>query len=1039
MHKHRSAKLAAMCTLLAVAVLLATPASAQPRELPNRIPEPAPYNTAESQFYPPPFNSDWEGVNAPGSCSNCHATIFDQWNGSMMSNSWRDPGWRGAFLLVARLTATDGDCDIPNPPDGTTKAQINPFANGDCTSTFDIGDTTHTLSGSGSLLDGFCSRCHMPTDYIDNVLHASIGPDTPSGVEHAPLDQDFDPTSANGTSHAFATLTAQLRNTDAGKWGIFCTVCHTTAESRHTPYHNYEKSGTEYVPALGTGTRSSLVATADVDQLGVADPTAANLGYGIGAGAYRLSPHAIGQPERFGPLSALDHSATLDPYTTGVFGTNLFYMQGDFSGKHDGFYHVPFERAEMCAACHDVTNPLTIQNTLGHWVGGFPIERTYTEWSSSRYADRPGNTHFDANYKRDCQTCHMQQDFGQPGTAQTLFGAGMTPVPALAEQACKSGPVRQPFYSHHFIGGNTYVTGLIGANLSSQGSSEPYPELSVYSYSSADDTSPYHNAYWENVPEATPTQHARLAWDRLQSVLDLGVTGPASAAAGTSATLQVTVSNSGSGHNFPTGFPEGRNAWVSVRAFDLATGDELDILDSFWSRTSKGVGYLTQTDVLDPNYPAGCNWTIPAGSADPYSWQFKAVASLGDGCPTLDLPYATPLNMVVNASGMPIDSGGTVIDRDNPNGLPQFQDFDGDGDLFDDAFLVDSRLRPLPHSDATLVLDRYSVVIPAGTAGPVAVTAAVYYQSFEAVVAEKFLGNLADTDLDFHLEPCVLGGSCDGRVPSSEPAVVEGAPPVPMEVTNWLINVTGTTDTTAPTATTYPAAGATDTHLDVVPKVVFSEPVTGVDAGTFLLSDSGGVPVPASVSQVGDGTWALFPDVVFLEGRETYTARVVAPICDFNGNCTSQDVIWSFTTARKADLGTGDTTVPIGFTASGQPPGGNGPTVTAVDPPDGQNNVDVTANVVVTFSEPVMNVTASTFLLHQDGGNDDCSTLGASVAGTISSNGAGDVWTFDPTASLQNNRTVYCVTVTTGVTDLGGDPLNDGNADFTSSFRTKKN
>jgi hypothetical protein len=43
-------------------------------------------------------------------------------------------------------------------------------------------------------------------------------------------------------------------------------------------------------------------------------------------------------------------------------------------------------------------------------------------------------------------------------------------------------------------------------------------------------------------------------------------------------------------------------------------------------------------------------------------------------------------------------------------------------------------------------LNRYSVVIPAGTAGPVAVTAAVYYQSFEAIVAKKFLGNLADTD-----------------------------------------------------------------------------------------------------------------------------------------------------------------------------------------------------------------------------------------------------------------------------------------------------
>ena len=81
-----------------------------------------------------------------------------------------------------------------------------------------------------------------------------------------------------------------------------------------------------------------------------------------------------------------------------------------------------------------------------------------------------------------------------------------------------------------------------------------------------------------------------------------------------------------------------------------------------------GVGYLTATAMVHPNFPE-CNWVIPAGSTDPYAWQFKAVASLGDGC-TLALPYATPLNLVVNADGMPIDAKGEVIDRQNPLGRP---------------------------------------------------------------------------------------------------------------------------------------------------------------------------------------------------------------------------------------------------------------------------------------------------------------------------------------------------------------------------------
>ena len=106
------------------------------------------------------------------------------------------------------------------------------------------------------------------------------------------------------------------------------------------------------------------------------------------------------------------------------------YEQVD-GGKHHGYRHVLFERAELCSACHDVTNPLPIKNRVGRWVGGFPIERTYTEWLDSRYADRPGNRNFDPKFKRDCQTCHMQQHYGQPGTAQTLYSKG-APEPVAA-------------------------------------------------------------------------------------------------------------------------------------------------------------------------------------------------------------------------------------------------------------------------------------------------------------------------------------------------------------------------------------------------------------------------------------------------------------------------------------------------------------------------------------------------------------------------------------------------------------------------------
>lgn len=880
-------------------------------DLPNRLLEAPPYVTSETDAFPPPFEQHWEQQNNPGQCQTCHSDIFSQWNGSMMANAWRDPAWRGAFLLSARETSAYGECDTPAPPDGTPKAEHNPFAvEGECASEFNIGEKMYKVSRPGSIVDGFCSRCHMPANYVDNVPLRNVTIDPVTGKETAVVDPKFNPTSDNGTGMAFATLDSQFRNTDAGKSGIFCAVCHSMTETRDTPFHNYVHTD-GYVAANGTDSRADLLPKNQQDITAEPDRSKRNLGYSIGAGSYRLSPHAIGFPERFGPLSPNEPAATSDTYVSQVFGQNVPYQHLDNS-KHKGQYHVMFSRAEMCAACHDVTNALPIKNPLGKWVGGFPIERTYTEWSHSRYADRPDNTNFDPRFKRDCQTCHMQQDYGQPGTAQTLYKDGH-PLPPIERPVANDGAAH-PFFTHHFVGGNAYVTRMIGTDVDQAGNVSPYPELSVFSFSSADKKSPYANAYWTQTEgRGAYTQQARLAWDRLRHVLSMEVKGPATMSAGTSVPISIRVANTGSGHNFPTGFPEGRTAWLAVRAYDLATGNELAIHDSYWNRDSVGVGRLTTQEMVDPNFEARCNWKIPPGSADPYSLQFKAVASQGDGCPTLDLVYAAPLNLVTNNQGLPTDENGRVIDRSNPTGLPQFKDVNGNGDFFEESYLSDTRFKPMPQEGATKSVDRYSVIVPPGTQGPIAVTAAVYYQSVEGVVAQKFLGNLADTNGDAILQPCVLGGLCDKRKPNVEPAVVEGAPPVPMAVRNWVISIAGARNTAAaPQVATYPQANAANVYQDVVAKLFFSTPVTGVDTTTFSLTDASGARVPASVGQIGDGTWGIFPNQVFLAGGK-YTARLQGRICDMLGNCTSQNKTWSFTVTSQRGQGQGDTSVPMGF------------------------------------------------------------------------------------------------------------------------------
>jgi len=905
-------------TALGVSAFVYEPDRSALNDLPNRIPEAAPYITAEASVFPPPYEEQWQSQDHPGQCQNCHQKIFDEWNGSMMSNAWRDPVWRAAFLLLAKETSANGECDTLEPPDGTPKASHNPFAKpGQCASEFDIGTSKYTVSRPGSLLDAFCSRCHMPANYLDNVPIRNITVDPRTHIESARVDPHFNPTSDNGSGIAFAELESQYRNTDSGRAGIFCAICHSFAATRDTPFHNYDRSGNEYNPATAPGSRTEVLDKDHQDMYSVADPNRRNLGYSIGAGSFRLSPHVIGIFEPFGPLAANQPPAPIDKNTSQVFGQDIPYQLID-TKKHKGFHQAMFVRAEMCAACHDVTNALPIKNSQHKWVGGFPIERTYTEWSNSRYADRPGNGNYDPRFKRDCQSCHMQQDYGQPGTAQTLYKDGH-PIPIPVEPvATDGGP--HPFFTHHFVGGNALVPRMIGKDVDKSGNISPYPELSAFSFSSDDHKSPYSRAYWTHMERrGAYAQQARLAWDRLRHVLSMKLEGPAQAQAGAPARVSITLANTGSGHDFPTGFPEGRTAWLALHAYDLSTGKELSIHDSVWKRTSVGIGNLTTEEMVDPNFAARCDWRIPAGSADPYSMQFKAVASLGDGCPTLDLPYAAPLNLITNKDGLPIDKDGRVIDAaTNPKGLPQFRDLNGNGDLFDDSFLQDTRFKPMPLPEATKKFDRYSIVIPPGTQGPIAVTAAVYYQSVEAIVALKFLGNMTDTNGNFLLEPCVLGGLCDGRKPRTEPAVVEGSPAVPMIVRNWVIAIKDApVDKMPPQVATYPADGASNAYQDVVVKAFFSKPVHGVDASSFTLTDSHGARIPAWVDQIGDGAWGLFPNPVLLKAGEKYTARLKREI-------TGKDVEWSFKVAPDGAEGSGDTSVPMGFTAQKPLPDGRG-------------------------------------------------------------------------------------------------------------------
>jgi methionine-rich copper-binding protein CopC len=88
------------------------------------------------------------------------------------------------------------------------------------------------------------------------------------------------------------------------------------------------------------------------------------------------------------------------------------------------------------------------------------------------------------------------------------------------------------------------------------------------------------------------------------------------------------------------------------------------------------------------------------------------------------------------------------------------------------------------------------------------------------------------------------------------------------------------------------------------------------------------------------------------------------------------------------------------------------PTVTSTTPVANNPNTPLTSSVVITFSEPVTNVTTSTFIV------DD----GSPVSGTLSSSSMGRTWTFTPTNQLAGMAMVT-VTLSTGIRDLASNAL----------------
>lgn len=200
----------------------------------------------------------------------------------------------------------------------------------------------------------------------------------------------------------------------------------------------------------------------------------------------------------------------------------------DANPNHQWYYSPFHQDANMCATCHDVSNPVYSKNLNGDYEPNgfgaaapnfdpysmFPIERTFSEWKMSAYNTPEGvsGTPFggNKNFVSTCQDCHMRD----------MTGKGCN----------KNPPTRADLALHDLTGGNTFIPPLIEA---------VFPGES--------------DAVALNAGMQRSTDLLQKAASMDLEVVDNMVS--------------VMVTNE-TGHKLPSGYPEGRRIWLNIKAYN---------------------------------------------------------------------------------------------------------------------------------------------------------------------------------------------------------------------------------------------------------------------------------------------------------------------------------------------------------------------------------------------------------------------------------------------------------------------------------------
>ena len=268
------------------------------------------------------------------------------------------------------------------------------------------------------------------------------------------------------------------------------------------------------------------------------------------------------------------------------------YSNGMLEAPHGWKKSEFHEQSELCASCHDVSTPDTSAGPLKTLIleGGvtttrpMPIERTYSEWKQSAFADVIFRNGFDSSLPgmpatataQTCQSCHMRISENPNARACQQNPAGS-----------RTGnlPV------HEFAGANAWVPQII---------------KSLYGGPSGLDRE-------ADYDRTTALARQMLVSGALTETSITAYTAPTASVTG-SITVRVKVTNL-SGHKLPTGYAEGRRMWLNVKVRDInnalvAESAAYDPVTGILTEDPQAKVYETLQGIWNTSPPAFCQTEV---------------------------------------------------------------------------------------------------------------------------------------------------------------------------------------------------------------------------------------------------------------------------------------------------------------------------------------------------------------------------------------------------------------------------------------------